>query len=70
MADIQASHSDSAATPPTAASPAPAAATLEQIIDEQERIFAERQPESRRLAGLASGSLAGGVTSSWQITRP
>jgi glutamate-1-semialdehyde 2,1-aminomutase len=64
MADIQASHSDSAATPRAAA------ATLKQIIDEQERIFAERQPESRRLAGLASGSLAGGVTSSWQITRP
>jgi glutamate-1-semialdehyde 2,1-aminomutase len=70
MADIQASHSDSAATPQTAASPARAAATLEQIIDEQERIFADRQPESRRLASLASGSLAGGVTSSWQITRP
>jgi glutamate-1-semialdehyde 2,1-aminomutase len=43
---------------------------LEQIITEQEQIFTERQPESRRLAGLAAGSLAGGVTSSWQITRP
>jgi glutamate-1-semialdehyde 2,1-aminomutase len=44
--------------------------TLSEIIAEQERIFEERQPESRRLAGLAAGSLAGGVTSSWQITRP
>jgi glutamate-1-semialdehyde 2,1-aminomutase len=44
--------------------------TLAQIIDEQERIFTARQPESRRLAGLAAASLAGGVTSSWQITAP
>jgi glutamate-1-semialdehyde 2,1-aminomutase len=43
---------------------------LEEIITEQERIFTERQPESRRLAGLAAGALAGGVVSSWQITRP
>jgi glutamate-1-semialdehyde 2,1-aminomutase len=43
---------------------------LEDIITEQERIFTERQPESRRLAGLAAGALAGGVVSSWQITRP
>jgi glutamate-1-semialdehyde 2,1-aminomutase len=43
---------------------------LEEIINEQERIFTERQPESRRLAGLAAGALAGGVVSSWQITRP
>jgi glutamate-1-semialdehyde 2,1-aminomutase len=44
--------------------------TLSEIIDEQERVFTARQPESRRLAGLAAASLAGGVTSSWQITRP
>src|SRR3984957_8500899 len=44
--------------------------TLSEIIEEQERIFSARQPESRRLAQLAAGSLAGGVTSSWQITRP
>ncbi|MGO9143761.1 MAG: aminotransferase class III-fold pyridoxal phosphate-dependent enzyme [Streptosporangiaceae bacterium] len=43
---------------------------LAGIIDEQEEIFVRRQPESLRLAGRASGSLAGGVTSSWQITRP
>ena len=43
---------------------------LGEIIAEQERIFAERQPRSRDMATLAAGSLAGGVTSSWQITRP
>jgi glutamate-1-semialdehyde 2,1-aminomutase len=43
---------------------------LDQIIAEQERIFAGRQPESRHLAEAAGGSLAGGVTSSWQVTAP
>jgi glutamate-1-semialdehyde 2,1-aminomutase len=43
---------------------------LEQIISDQEQIFTKRQPESRRLADLAVGALAGGVTSNWQITRP
>src|SRR5215470_4864924 len=45
-------------------------ADLGEVIAEQERIFAERQPESRRMATEAAGSLAGGVTSSWQITAP
>ncbi len=45
-------------------------ADLQDIIAEQEKIFVERQPESARMAGLASHSLAGGVTSSWQITVP
>ena len=45
-------------------------ASLQDIIAEQEKIFVERQPESARMAGLASHSLAGGVTSSWQITIP
>ena len=45
-------------------------ANLQDIIAEQEKIFVERQPESARMAGLASHSLAGGVTSSWQITVP
>src|SRR6266700_5382177 len=45
-------------------------ATLSGIIAQQERIFAERQPESRRMAGRAGHALAGGVTSSWQITAP
>ena len=45
-------------------------AGLGEVIAEQERIFAERQPESRRMAMEASASLAGGVTSNWQITVP
>ena len=45
-------------------------ASLAEIIAEQERIFAERQPRSREMATLAARSLAGGVTSSWQITAP
>src|SRR5579863_2851855 len=45
-------------------------ADLAEIIAEQERIFAERQPGSRRMAAAAAGSLAGGVTSNWQITVP
>jgi glutamate-1-semialdehyde 2,1-aminomutase len=51
-------------------SPQPGPSNLPDIIAEQEKIFVERQPESARMAGLASHSLAGGVTSSWQITVP
>jgi glutamate-1-semialdehyde 2,1-aminomutase len=47
-----------------------AADHLPDIIAEQEKIFVERQPESARMAGRARHSLAGGVTSSWQITVP
>jgi len=43
---------------------------LATIIRAQEKIFVDRQPESAKLAKLASGSLAGGVVSSWQISRP
>jgi glutamate-1-semialdehyde 2,1-aminomutase len=43
---------------------------LENLIAEQERIFLERQPRSKALLERAKGSLAGGVTSSWQISRP
>ena len=43
---------------------------LAEIISEQERIFIDRQPESARLAAEAREALAGGVTSSWQISRP
>jgi glutamate-1-semialdehyde 2,1-aminomutase len=43
---------------------------LQRVIAEQERIFTERQPQSARLAERAGRSLAGGVTSSWQITAP
>jgi glutamate-1-semialdehyde 2,1-aminomutase len=45
-------------------------AKLARIIAEQEEIFVRRQPESARLAAEAKGRLAGGVTSSWQITAP
>jgi glutamate-1-semialdehyde 2,1-aminomutase len=40
------------------------------IIAEQEAIFVGRQPRSAALAARAAGVLAGGVTSSWQITQP
>ena len=43
---------------------------LKEIIAEQEEIFVRRQPGSHRLAGQARQHLAGGVTSSWQITAP
>ena len=43
---------------------------LKEIIAAQEEIFVRRQPESGRLAGAARRYLAGGVTSSWQITAP
>jgi glutamate-1-semialdehyde 2,1-aminomutase len=43
---------------------------LADIIAEQEAIFVKRQPKSAALADRASGVLAGGVTSSWQITHP
>ena len=44
--------------------------SLADIIQAQEDIFVSRQPESARLAALANSSLAGGVVSSWQISRP
>ncbi len=47
-----------------------APARVDEIIARQEDIFIGRQRESRRLAGRADRALAGGVTSSWQITRP
>jgi glutamate-1-semialdehyde 2,1-aminomutase len=43
---------------------------LTAIIAEQEAIFVGRQPKSAALAARAAGVLAGGVTSSWQITQP
>ena len=82
MADRQASHDEgSARQTATLADPArPEAArettrpaprpSLAEIIGEQERIFIDRQPESARLAAEAREALAGGVTSSWQISRP
>jgi glutamate-1-semialdehyde 2,1-aminomutase len=51
-------------------SPARAPVDLQRVIAEQDRIFTERQPQSARLADLARRTLAGGVTSNWQITAP
>ena len=50
-------------------SPARLSDDLSSIIAQQEKIFVERQPESARMADRARRSLAGGVTSSWQIGR-
>jgi glutamate-1-semialdehyde 2,1-aminomutase len=54
----------------TAATEAALGSRLDELIEEQERIFVGRQPRSRDLAERARRSLAGGVTSSWQISRP
>ncbi len=63
--------------PAAAGSTGPAAAgstgpgpRLKELIAEQEEIFVRRQPNSARLAARAPARLAGGVTSSWQITAP
>jgi glutamate-1-semialdehyde 2,1-aminomutase len=45
-------------------------ARLDELIEEQERIFVARQPRSAELTERAGATLAGGVTSSWQIARP
>jgi glutamate-1-semialdehyde 2,1-aminomutase len=73
MATTQASPADPTATNSRRYQAKPAAACrppLAEIIEEQEKVFIRRQPESARLAGVAIGSLAGGVVSSWQISRP
>ena len=43
---------------------------LENLISEGEKEFVARQPASAALLERAKGSLAGGVTSSWQIAWP
>jgi glutamate-1-semialdehyde 2,1-aminomutase len=43
---------------------------LDRVIAEQETIFVERQPRSTIATDRALRTLAGGVTSSWQITKP
>ncbi len=45
-------------------------ARLEELIAEQERALVARQPRSAELLARARGSLAGGVTSNWQISQP
>ncbi len=56
--------------PAAPATAEPSRPSLADIIQAQEEIFVRRQPESARLAALAKHSLAGGVVSSWQISRP
>ena len=43
---------------------------LDELIEEQEKLFVDRQPRSAETIERAGRSLAGGVTSSWQIARP
>jgi glutamate-1-semialdehyde 2,1-aminomutase len=43
---------------------------LDRLIEEEEGRFLERAPEAGKYAELASHYLPGGVTSSWQISRP
>src|SRR5579871_3401447 len=43
---------------------------LDRLIADEEARFVARQPRSKQLAERALHSLAGGVTSSWQITHP
>ena len=43
---------------------------IDDLIETEERRFVERQPRSGALAERAARSLAGGVTSNWQIHRP
>ena len=43
------------------------ASRLDSVVAAQEALFLERQPRSRALIERARQSLAGGVTSSWQI---
>lgn len=45
-------------------------ARLDELIADQERLFLQRQPASARMVDRARRSLAGGVTSNWQIARP
>ena len=74
MATTKASSADRTRnTPATSAAPAGTADSSSQlagIIEAQEEIFIRRQPESARLARAATSALAGGVVSSWQISRP
>jgi len=80
MADQLAAHAEGSTSQPGTVGLAPVTPAssggsaprpdLAEVIAEQERIFIKRQPESARLAAEAREALAGGVTSSWQISRP
>ncbi|MGL5825435.1 MAG: aspartate aminotransferase family protein [Nocardioides sp.] len=43
---------------------------LDQLIDQQSRIFLDRQPKSRAMIDRSRKVLAGGATSNWQIAEP
>jgi glutamate-1-semialdehyde 2,1-aminomutase len=43
---------------------------LDRLIEEEESRFLERSPRGAEFAARANTSLPGGVTSSWQISRP
>lgn len=43
---------------------------LDRLIEEEERRFLERSPRAEQFATRANALLPGGVTSSWQISRP
>jgi glutamate-1-semialdehyde 2,1-aminomutase len=63
-------HTDQHRAEHAHADPAVTDRRLAEIVAAQEEIFVRRQPESKRLAEAARQHLAGGVTSSWQITAP
>src|SRR6202047_2599269 len=63
---VQVSTDQHASTPDQSATDT----TLKEIFAAQEKIFVRRQPTSAHLAQAAQQHLAGGVTSSWQITAP
>ncbi len=46
------------------------ASLLDSLIEREERVFLERAPRAAALAARAEQTLPGGVTSSWQISRP
>lgn len=43
---------------------------LDRLIEDEERRFVERSPRAGKLAAKASTLMPGGVTSSWQISKP
>jgi glutamate-1-semialdehyde 2,1-aminomutase len=43
---------------------------LDHLIEDEERVFLERSPRAAEYAARAEKSLPGGVTSSWQVSRP
>jgi glutamate-1-semialdehyde 2,1-aminomutase len=49
---------------------APLSTRLDELVAREATLFVERQPRSAALSRRARRSLAGGVTSSWQITSP